>query len=470
MAIIIPSKNIYNVDNPKVRNNLVDNVNFKTKIISPQNEYEILVCSIERPYVLEELSVENYGNHSEVTAEAYSQAMMRYSAKYSSCKFYYLDFSFKLPIVKDNRYVSKIYNEENDETDAQNQKKKISWSFIGRTSTTLATATSNYNRDNPITSQLSYGETTTTDFQNMELPKIGFNSVGDDYIGISIKDNSSVNYTVNENFYLINGRILSSIEYNILRGDQIVGNLQSPVSAPINGKKVLIETKEIQISVYGDTIGISLEDATLHYGGNKHPLSLSVSEIKQKTTATLNTESSAKFKIEDFDVLFDGVVTRITPLEGNFVEGLWVKSTPISSSPWSSVLYKDAYGYLSLKTTTSIGQLNEEIECYTEEYSSKYFSEKVIDRYKNGKETAEILCGINDYFSDVGDKVISDTGETGKMTFEIGDIVIPQTLSANGVDAPLSRYENGNPKQFEVVGAKFIYDGAVWQELTLQEV
>lgn len=37
------------------------------------------------------------------------------------------------------------------------------------------------------------------------------------------------------------------------------------------------------------------------------------------------------------------------------------------------------------------------------------------------------------------------------------------------IDVPLATYSDGNPKEFIVVGVKTIYDGAIWQELTLQE-
>lgn len=57
-----------------------------------------------------------------------------------------------------------------------------------------------------------------------------------------------------------------------------------------------------------------------------------------------------------------------------------------------------------------------------------------------------------------------------KMVFDIGDNVIPQMYGADGKDHPMSRYPDGTPKVFRVCGTKIYYDGAVWQELSLQEV
>jgi hypothetical protein len=80
-------------------------------------------------------------------------------------------------------------------------------------------------------------------------------------------------------------------------------------------------------------------------------------------------------------------------------------------------------------------------------------SKRIVTAYKNGKETAVIRCSVPEDLS----------------VFEIGDEVIPMVYGADGVDRPMSRYKDGTQKVFNVVGTKFIYDGAVWQELTLQE-
>jgi hypothetical protein len=115
-------------------------------------------------------------------------------------------------------------------------------------------------------------------------------------------------------------------------------------------------------------------------------------------------------------------------------------------------------------TTNEFMQLN---STYNEETIFGRISNKIIQKYRNGKETATILCSISDYFSDTGEKAIDIKG--GKMSFDIGDQVIPMVFGSDGVDKPMSKRQDGSAKAFQVVGIRFIYDGAVWQELTLQE-
>jgi hypothetical protein len=92
---------------------------------------------------------------------------------------------------------------------------------------------------------------------------------------------------------------------------------------------------------------------------------------------------------------------------------------------------------------------------------------ETLDLYQNGKEQATILCSIGEYF-DENDNLAVSTANPNKMIFDIYDEVVPTYNTPFG-DAPLSLAENGKPKLFKVLGSKAYFDGAVWQELTLQE-
>lgn len=99
------------------------------------------------------------------------------------------------------------------------------------------------------------------------------------------------------------------------------------------------------------------------------------------------------------------------------------------------------------------------------------FENEVISSWRNGKETATILCSISDYYDyDSGEKLISIDNSTGKMSFKMYDQVIPMVYGADGKDRPMSTYKDGSAKVFQVLGSNIYYDGAVWQELSLQEV
>lgn len=96
-----------------------------------------------------------------------------------------------------------------------------------------------------------------------------------------------------------------------------------------------------------------------------------------------------------------------------------------------------------------------------------YVSEKIIEDYANGKETAEVLCSISNYYDVFGNQVKFDNAEN--MTFDIYDEVLPMKYTPNGEDVPMSITNYGTAKTFVVLGAEIFYDGAVWQKLTLME-
>ena len=102
---------------------------------------------------------------------------------------------------------------------------------------------------------------------------------------------------------------------------------------------------------------------------------------------------------------------------------------------------------------------------------TQHLADNVLSEYAIGKETATLRCDISDYYDhESGEKVISISDPNLPMSFRLHDKVIPMVFGANGQDQPMSKYKDGSPKQFEVVGTNLLYDGAVWQEISLQEV
>lgn len=97
---------------------------------------------------------------------------------------------------------------------------------------------------------------------------------------------------------------------------------------------------------------------------------------------------------------------------------------------------------------------------------SKY--QVVIDKWKNGKQTAIIACPIADFYDTNGNKVI-DTSVSGKMLFDRGDIIIPYNYTNQG-DKPVAYNKDFTPKQFKIDGTSISKKQGVQQVLTVQEV
>lgn len=102
------------------------------------------------------------------------------------------------------------------------------------------------------------------------------------------------------------------------------------------------------------------------------------------------------------------------------------------------------------------------------EGDSSLLYSKTLNLYKKGKENAVIRCSIGEYSDENGNVVIS-TKTSNKMLFEHYDKVVPMVRRTLSQEEPISSTEDDLAKVFEVVGVRVFFDGAVWQELTLRE-
>jgi len=95
-------------------------------------------------------------------------------------------------------------------------------------------------------------------------------------------------------------------------------------------------------------------------------------------------------------------------------------------------------------------------------------AEYVNKAYKNGKEIISLKCSMVDYYDEYGNIAKSLTG-AGNPMFDIGDTVIPMKNTISG-DSPMALDLNGNAKKFTIIAVELVFDGAIWQQLVLQEI
>lgn len=216
------------------------------------------------------------------------------------------------------------------------------------------------------------------------------------------------------------------------------------------------------------------DQSSIKFGSGEKVFSLSPNELSQSNSIISNLQGV-------------GTVTqRLSGNEGTGLEELEIL-TELELTKGSVLTYQDSVAIVEglvredgvgkyYKISTSWGGLfyqsmGTKINFFisNEVTFSSYLAEYILGKYKNGKETAKIRCGIADYFDEHGNKVIGTSSEDEKMSLEIGDEVVPYVRSEFGKDLPLSLGLNGTAKTFKVTAVEFIYDGAVWQELTLSE-
>lgn len=421
MAIIIPSKCIYDKQNLKVRDNIINRFEVSSVEIVPNNDYEIPVYNEE----IECPNDENVAAEADPNGKDKAVGSAVYTDPFSSHGHYAVvsyvefnsykkskDFTIKIPKLKNNSFINKLYYGKDSENNPNIKYSITADVDRGEASSVFQVSVNNFGTSADVTtSEITYGEITNTDSEKVPAPTketytyyaIGFE---DDIISATAEAtfyNSGSILTVTPTDVIENGIEYYKITFNVISGWRTVkiggGGVVDYSSSDfaLAGTYEIYKPTRIEITVYGNTIGIDLIDETVFIpedkSGNK-PFSIEGSEIMQ--------------------------TSNFYETEGN------------------SAIYQ---GYNS-----------------------------TLSAYKNGKETATILCSISDYYDLNGNKLISINNDIEKMAFEIGDIVIPMVYDSSGNDIYMSKKQDNKPCQFRVCGVRFYYNGAVWQELSLQEI
>lgn len=325
------------------------------------------------------------------------------------------------------------------------------------------------------------------------------------------------------------------------------------VQIPFRGTYEAYTPLKVDVSFYGDTISLNLEDNSIVVGSNDSPLSLDSNELTQFTGREVNITLTNEVirtspvmpdvkiyktyvnsgDLSNLDTIwYNGSVCTVTDINDGYVGVSVYPATTEVGNQLIAMKGKEAFNVYAYKSANN------------QKFLDRYYG--IVKQWENGKETATIRCAIADYYTfefnalidiwlldeqtnecrftvvdegdgistlNVGDVLKPSGGElvvtvadpeqneyeaiithnqgleqeevgarvypraqvSAKreygvpMTFHIGDIVIPYTFGANGQDKPLSLNKDGTAKEFEVHGKKIIYDGAIWQELYLQE-
>ena len=116
MAIKIPSKNIYEIDNPKIRDNMIDNVSVEQTVITPNNDYETPIHNAEIDIFDNDLV---NGQEQSPSISAYSSNYEIYDYPISFALAYfsqpkYISIDLQIPILQNNKYISKIIDGVDD--------------------------------------------------------------------------------------------------------------------------------------------------------------------------------------------------------------------------------------------------------------------------------------------------------------------------------------------------------------------
>lgn len=477
MAIIIPSKNIYEINNPKIRDNVIDNVSVDNTIVSPNNEYEVSVYNGKFFAQFSQIQKSDDENETNSLIKSYGvsgssigvRAVWIANSGMINKNLY--KFTFQIPRLLKNKFISQVFYEKDKEG-----KNKISYAVYGDIEKGLCSRTATWEYISATSSNVRIVSLGDVIFEEHTEKEEGVLFNQDATIVSTIKGTPNQEYfetqevvsTLNPNdtsyvaYYNGNDNHFDIEFYVLCMFDTItLGNMY--YGGATNGELLLqgeykrhIPT-QIEITVYGNTIGIDLTDGSVTYGSGKHPHSLNANELLQDSAKVGNALLTKH--------LADNVLTQY------------------KNGKETATLLCDINEYYHYgsdeKAITTNGKVHYPIENIT-------VSDKVVSITKPFKNDLTVVAMVFSPNALETQKTVIKSGETQAtflygvkevqkayfdlpMTFKLHDEVIPMVFGADGKDKPMSKYQDGSPKVFEVTGSNMIYDGAVWQELTLLE-
>lgn len=253
-------------------------------------------------------------------------------------------------------------------------------------------------------------------------------------------------------------KILSGIKINKLKGSKDIdeSNIKNYILQLLGEYEEYIPT-QVDISFYGDTISLDLKEETISVGTGKNVYSMESNELIQST----NTPSNEEKYQEIIDTWKNGkeVATLRCAIDDYFeVDENIVITIQSQYSENEVVIYSD-YA-LNIDDVVRLKNGNRLTVVRSSGLNNYWVCRIETNEFTMDEQTAFLE----------GKKLISKRGESEyPMLFQNGDIVVPYNYVQNGREKPMSLAVDGTEKSFEVLGTNIIYDGAIWQELSVRE-
>lgn len=480
MAILIPSKNIYQSQNPKIRDNVIERIEVGATEIVPNNEYETPVFNED---IVKE-TILNTTKHKEGKKYNIGDGYRHYFyARVETRAEYYQLHNIKVPIHQKNSYVNSLYLGKNEETNMPNISFSVSGSYkkgelTGMFELTSLQADGYYTGTNYRTPFLEERKVFNIDKDFRTILENNYSNV-DPFLVLEIVEPDETNLSsiinadiINEDgvdyFEIKDLKILGGIRKGKLRGEHY--NYSGVISEEdiiyCKGEYEYYKPEKIRITVLGNTIGIDLTDKTVYLpDGNtdsKKLISVEGNELMQ--TANYYSKDEGVTKVNAIDkafsnTLFDYSKGKETATIRCDINDYYAYDESKESK--KGVIAISANGSNRPSVDLSISKVG----ITYEEYGSQKDIEIVV---KSGQTIGRVR--IEEATNAVSATILSHEIEYCAMTFKEYQEVIPMVYGADGKDRPMSLYKDGSPKVFKILGTNIFYDGAVWQELSLQEV
>lgn len=449
MAIIIPSKNIYEQPtSDKILSNRISSIDISTKVVIPQYHYNSHVYDGSFPQLNNDYKTNRY-DISTLTRLSTSDSN-RVGTTALRVDHVYTKFNdIVVPKVSRTRTIFNLGTSK-----YPSEEEYVKYTLSGGQKTTSKGVAHNVGQiagtdfwfNSNIINKVNFEELSTESISTIEYGgDVNFNTTspfngvypiwGEPTITKSSGNTFNVDLLVNRS--LVSFKQLNESDFPIVND-----NIHTPIT--INDKTYTFEIVDDK-----DNNNFIIKNLVILTSTRTYAMAVAFDKTQQDTTSNTNYYD---YQVIKQDMTFTNISLTIL---GDRVD-LSIEDG------------KETLGEGGNKYSVSSNELLQSTNYIS--YSSVSFYSNSFDRireqFKKGKEVSSILCSISDYYDSNNSKKISINSD--RMTFQEHDIVMPMVYTNKG-DVPMSLNQDGSAKEFQVVQVEMVYDGAVWQKLTLQE-
>lgn len=489
MALKIPSKDIFEITNSKVIDNQINRIEMSAKVPIIINDTE----NVHNEKVMGEYYngtlQDDFGTWGFVNSIAGNIQRVGANIAYVRIEPEYITKTITIPVHNNNGAVTRLLTLTNE-----NGEPNIKYSISGTVKNGTQSASV------PIISisgsQVNLGQIVLNDPVVLKVSKQSY-VIPTDEVSITERHDfgglggssipATASQTPNDLTNVASAtatptddKTAYEITLTILCGLKIIA-CKGYYDAPSYGTAYLSGTYEeyiptqINISFYGDTIKLDLTDKTLSIGDGEQTYSFEGNELMQ-TTNSPSIETTYSKVLAQYKNGKELAEIRCA-ITDYYDEGI------LSVSPYSNYVYNNP---LTIKLVNKVSPNKYEVRIYTASGQSAQIPQGDIVYYQN--EGASV--GEENHITHIYDLDVKQNGKIANlldtvgelivnydeppkllpMSIPMGEKVVPYVYGVNGQDRPMSRKEDGTPKEFEVIGKKIIYDGGISQRITCQEI
>ena len=464
MAIVIPSKNIYDLSNPKVRDNVYNKVEVNAQKGVKDNKFGVTVADFSVPTSehLEDLQGKDWTKSFDAKYTEYDYTGVEVAIAVAGARAVYINKEFVIKIEKDNSYISYLTALSQSSPDSYSITLQCN-KYVGTGS--IYTKALEYKYQNAPEYHPPENESPLVNITAKGIVVTAKEKIWADgryaEATVDLPDNDDVKMSFLEK----DGEIIVTVEnilisYEAYSGThyddiKLITGWQNYYEAIVETNAEKYEPVSMNISFQGNTIGFDFKKETITIGENASKNALSIGENELIQSTNIYYPPFKHYYARSYEVI-QLEKTYSQRVKVQFIHNGTKSEQYIAAGNQTTRIHNpSALPFEVVSVTFASNEISE-------------FYKHILDEYNKGKETATLTCTMSQYLDANGEVVVDPAvynvvdlnyfngdGYSFNIDVDNGVIIMGSHGSLDGVQ-PMITYD-GVPQAEQYVDGRIYY-------------